>query len=397
MTTRFVNKLIYFLLITLITIFLSSGSAIAAEITVTENGGGSSNEANVSSNTQTTVEQNNNATVSNNVTSNADSGGNVASNNTGGTTTIQSGEAASAVEVKNEVNTSKVDTACCPSNSSNPSEVTITGNGSDSSNAANASMNTTTTVSINNNATVTTVINGTANTGKNKADFNSGNVLVQTGNAKVTGEVINVNINNARVSLSQTTDADFTVKIGANGAGSANTVNKSSTKNVVTLVQNNSDILNITNWFANTGKNSASFNIGDVSIFTGTATVETIINNTGINSSTISLDCGCKEQTPPPPPCTSNCGNGGGCNENCGGTPGTTGGGGGGGNGGGGGSSGGGNGGSVLGIDTGGSVLPGTGSMLNMWLTLLAFLLFCSGLFLKSRSGRSPNLSFDIA
>ena len=384
-------------MIALITIFLSAGKAIATEISITDNGSGSSSEANVSSQTQTTVEQTNNAEVSNNVSSNANTGNNEANHNSG-EVNIQTGEAKSTTEVKNEVNTSRVTQDCCPNPSSAPSSVTITGNGADSTNTANASQNSTTTVLVTNNATVTTVINSTANTGKNKAEHNEGNVTIYTGNAKVTGEIINKDINNATVSLASSSQSDFMIKVAHNGAGSVNTVSKNTSNNVNVLVQNNADILNVTNWFANTGLNSTSYNLGDVTIVTGMATVDALIKNVGINTSKVEINCGCDNETPPPPPCTQNCG--GGCTENCGGSnPGTPGGGGngggGGGNGGGGGGGGNGSGGSVLGVGNGGNILPDTGSMLSMWLTMIAFLLFFSGLVLKSRSGRSPNFSLS--
>lgn len=385
-----INKLTHLILIVLITLFLSAGKVTAVEISITDNGSGSTSEANVTENTQTTVEQSNNATVENNVNSNSNSGNNEANGNTGGQTNIESGPAENHVEVTNSVNNSNVSQDCCPSSTPSPSSVTITGNGSGSTNTANVSMNTTTTVTVNNNAVVTNTVNGTANSGGNTANNNNGDVTIKTGKVSVTETIVNA-VNNAEVKVSTQQTGTLNAKIAGNGALSVNTLNIINRNTTAVAINQNADVLNISNWFANSGNNTASGNVGDVVISTGDVTIATLIKNV-INMAKVDITC-CQPQTPPP--CEYNCNPNPPCEQNCNpnnppSNPGTPSNGGNGGNGNGGPSSGGSSGGSVLGI-TSGDILPATGSGWTLWLTILAGLLFALGFYLRMHPGRAPN------
>ena len=385
------KKSIHFILAIVITLFLSSSNVAATEISITENGSGSSNEAIVTQTTQTTVEQNNEATVENSVASNAESGNNEANANTGDQTNIQSGSVESNVTIENNVNNSKLDQNCCITPSPTPNTITITGNGANSTNSVNGAQTTSTTVSVVNNATITNTIKGVANSGGNKANNNNADVTIQTGKVTVTENVKNT-LNTSHIQFSTQSNNEFNMKISGNGTGAVTLINVNKANTIQIRNTQNADILTISNWFANSGNNTASGNIGDVIIKTGDVSISTIINNV-INSSTVKIEC-CKTETPPPPPCKENCG--GPENPQTPNNPASPSSGGSGGSSSGSGSSSGGNTyGSVLGI-TSGEILPATGSAWTLWLTILAGLLFALGFFLRMHPGRAPNRNLAI-
>ncbi len=398
------NLKLLFLFLILSSTFIYAQSVYAEDITIIGNGSGSTSEVNVTAATQTNIEQSNTAIINNDVSSTSNSGNNQADNNSGGDqTAVQSGSASSSVEITNEANSSSVTQNCCSSPA--PGTVSISGNGDNSANNANVSNSSSTTVTINNNATITTNIHGTANSGGNKAENNTGgNVSITTGAVSVRENVINV-VNNANVEISKNSNPEFYTKIGGNGAGSLNDSKVVNSAHQIIKVNNTADILNISTWFANSGQNEAFNNSGgDVSVITGPVEIESIIKNVGINSSEIVFNCCQTETTPaengPPPVCEKNCG---GENTPGGNNPGTTtpsggsnsggssnGGSGGGGGGGSSGGSGNSSVGSVLGIESG-SVLAATGSSVNLWLNILAMIMLLMGIYLKLKSGRSPN------
>lgn len=361
-----------------------AGSALPANaeqivISVSDNGSGSSNEVSVSSQSETTVNQSNTAVIENNVTTNANTGNNSADNNTGGDTSITTGNITTNTTVSNEnINNNS---AQVPSGGSVGGNVTISGNGSFSNNSVSAVANHTTHVTQNNIANITNNTTTNANTGYNSANNNSGDVTIKTGSITAETTIKNKNINNSIAKIlggcneNCTITHDMILKIFGNGTGSVNNL-LFSTDDTKTYTSNNlANIYNDVVHNLNTGGNSANGNNGDVAIITGD--VKSTINITNeANSSTVIIDCGCKEKpeeqehptTPPtkPTPSGGHGGNGGGN-----GAP-TS--------------------GDVLGAAIG-EVLPATGNLFLLWATIASLILFFSGWYLRFRSGCAPGLA----
>ena len=149
----------------------------------------------------------------------------------------------------------------------------ISGNGAGSENEVTVKQTSSTNVEQKNVANVTNKVNADADTGNNKANYNTGGeVMIDTGKAVVNAHVSNnLNTNVAEVencNCAQDTD----VKVSGNGAFSDNKVNVSNRNNVELNQKNYADVYNKVNVDANSGDNSAGFNTGgDVVIMTGDA------------------------------------------------------------------------------------------------------------------------------
>ena len=152
--------------------------------------------------------------------------------------------------------------------------IQISGNGAGSTNYANVTQVSNTTVTQTNTANVNNSVDATASTGNNSAGFNTGgNVTIDTGKANVTANVSNnLNSNAAEVKCCATGNTD--VLISGNGAFSNNTVNLTQTGNTNVTQNNNAHVNNNVDVSADTGGNSALFNTGgNVTVITGGATV----------------------------------------------------------------------------------------------------------------------------
>ncbi|MCL5438800.1 MAG: hypothetical protein M1268_02325 [Patescibacteria group bacterium] len=157
--------------------------------------------------------------------------------------------------------------------------IKISGNGSDTNNTANVTMNQTRVVVQNNTANITNNVNVDAKTGNNTADDNTGgNVTIKSGNSNVTANVTN-EVNSNQASIDCCASGNTTVEIKKNGTESDNTVNLDK-NNVTTVFQtNNADVNNDVNVDAKTGNNSAEDNTGgDVKITSGNAKVNTSLS-----------------------------------------------------------------------------------------------------------------------
>lgn len=296
----FRKKLSVIALFLSITTSLFRSSAIivkADELVVSGNGAGSSNEVTLEASNNTSIEQSNNADIDNNVNANSDTGGNEATDNTGGNTDITTGDIETDVEVTTTANSSVVDNECCPGGDLT---IEIKGNGSDSDSAVNVSSNTETNISVNQNADIRNDINGSANTGDNRANDNLGNVTIDTGSIWAKVKVKNAPVNISHVS-GGSMDPNVLINVSENGSGS---------NNLVTLLLNDLANININNqanfenkfaWNLNTGGNEANGNNGDVSIKTGNIWFDLFVENRANESH---VDWGCCEPpvTPPPPP-----------------------------------------------------------------------------------------------
>lgn len=382
------RRIIVLLTILLPTLSLYPRVSYAEEInlSVTGNGEGSQNEVQVQTQNETTVTQNNNSQVTNDITSNTDTGNNTASSNTGEEVTINTGSINTETIIDNtNINSNAASNQSCCQQTTN---ITISGNGSDSTNTVNISNVTTSNVFQTNNATLINKDTINANTGHNTASNNNGNVSIITGNITASSVIINANINNSFYKGANVLE-NLTAKISGNGEGSNNSINASIINDFSVILNNYFYLENISTQNLNTGYNIADGNVGDVTIKTGDIDSSVIIENVDINSNFTEIDCdGCHEEPPvcdPCDPCNSGtkpkeCDNG-----NNPSTP----------------PSGGGNTGGTSGGNNNsgssspigailGQMLPATGANLTIWMTLAALIMFFMGWYLRFRSGCAP-------
>lgn len=270
----------------------------ALEITVTGNGNESVNEVAVQTTTTTTVQQTNEADISNNVVTDANTGGNTASGNTGGNTSIDTGDVAQNVTVETAVNASSIETPCC---NGGDTKIEVTGNGSGSQNSVDLTKSQETNITISQDADVKNSVNGTANSGKNTANNNNGNVSIETGEIHVSGGIQNGPINVHDVFAPAPGDG-LSVKISGNGAGSGNNISLNIFDPTSVFITSNADIDNFVNWDLNTGENVADGNNGDVTIRTGDIFFDFFIKNGPINIGGVEIPCCRLPLIPPLPP-----------------------------------------------------------------------------------------------
>lgn len=265
------------------------------DVLIDGNGVFSTNTVNLTQNSKTTVTQTNTANVTNNVDANADTGNNNAKWNTGGDVTVSTGNATVNVDVSTQANANWAKVS--PAQGSGPStdvSLKILGNGVGSDNFIGATLTKNTTVNQNNSAYVNNDVNANAETGDNEAKFNTGgDVTVDTGNAKVMGDVNNmVNFNWADVNCGCA--FGLTAKIAGNGADlfdngphDDNTITAALTSLQSALQGNIANLSNNVDGDADTGDNSAKWNTGDVqgvddaSVVTGDATDNFGTQNSG--------------------------------------------------------------------------------------------------------------------
>ena len=168
--------------------------------------------------------------------------------------------------------------------------IQISGNGAGSDNYTKVEQTNTNTVSQNNTANVTNNVTSNADTGNNKAGFNTGgDVNIGTGKATTVANVTNTLNSNAAQIAGCNCEGDTNVKISGNGAKSDNTVTLKDT-NVNSIGQNN--VANVTNNVdnnANSGGNTANSNTGgDVMINTqGATAVSNVTTVANANSAMI--------------------------------------------------------------------------------------------------------------
>ena len=263
--------------------------AKALEIVITDNGSGSNNEVQTQVETSTNIEQSNESNISNEVVTEANTGGNEASGNTGGDINLTTGDVNQNLSIENSVNSSVVETECCPQDAS----VNISGNGADSENGVFLALNNNNTdVYIGQNADVKNKIEGVANTGENTANSNTnGNVSIDTGNIYAGGSIENgpINIHSVRVPSG---GGDYSLKIVENASSSINEIAAWFDNDNYVFVNNEADIFNFVYWDLNTGRNNANGNTGgDVSIKTGDIFFDFFIKNGPINVGSVEIPC----------------------------------------------------------------------------------------------------------
>jgi len=160
-------------------------------------------------------------------------------------------------------------------------DLTVSGNGSDSNSTVNVSSNNNTTVNQTNDANVTNNVNVTANTGNNSANDNTGgNVGVRTGDAN-TNVTVNNTLNSNQADVQNCGCAgDTNVTVSGNGTHSDNDVNLSNGGNTRLTQNNTANVRNNVDVDANSGNNNINDNTG------GNIRVRTGDINTDVNLST---------------------------------------------------------------------------------------------------------------
>jgi hypothetical protein len=264
--------------------------AKAYELVITGNGSDSDNTVSVEVQSETTVVQENEAKVVNDIETEAVTGENSATGNSNDTVVV-TGNIEQEVVVDNKLNESvAVVDNCCQQDTS----AKISANGSGSQNYISINSTNSTNVDVNQAASVTNSVDGYANTGGNSANYNGGDVVINTGNIKVSGAILN-DVNNSNVNVNSG-GAGFNANISGNGVASYNFINANISNNNNVNVTNSSFLNNFVEWFLNTGLNNAKGNNGSVSIITGDILFDFLIGNKA-NNSTVIVDC-CKVEDP---------------------------------------------------------------------------------------------------
>ena len=163
-------------------------------------------------------------------------------------------------------------------------EITISINGSGSSNDVQITNSSSSTVSQTNNAEIQNNVDTSASTGDNSVSSNNGDANITTGDIESSSTVSNENINtNFAGDQGCGCSEGTTAAIDGNGSDSINSIDLS-TVSLVDIIQTNSaQISNNSTTNANTGGNQANNNNGDVTIQTGNITSLISILNKNIN------------------------------------------------------------------------------------------------------------------
>jgi len=252
-------------------------------VEVSGNGAGSENQANIEVKTETVVQSTNTADIANNVEIDSNTGGNTANGNTGGEVQIQTGDSTTNLDLGNNINNQNLDISSCPGCQSGLN-IEISGNGEGSENSVDTQIGNWTNITVENQATVQNSVNVDANTGRNEASGNGGDVRISTGDISVDGGIRNrVNVSSIRVNP-QESNGDILIKNTQNGANSVNNINVEIENEVnieklnFAVVENDIDIQ------TNTGGNVADGNLGDIEIETGDISIIFEIINDPINA-----------------------------------------------------------------------------------------------------------------
>ncbi len=244
------------------------------------------------------------AAVVNEATTEVEHGGETSNGNIGDTT-INTGNANNTGAIINNTNTNL--SAGGPAGSGNVGVgIVNTNNGANSDNNGSATVVNNNDTNQNNSAVIINNMTQASITGDNEASENLGNSTITTGDANVSGTIINAantNVDGVAVSEFNIVDdhfGDFVLDFGANciagcsgnttiantdnGAGSNNSGTSNTTTNNNTTQNNDGTVTNNVNFLADSGHNETSKNnSGTSSITTGDANVAasllTFLNN----------------------------------------------------------------------------------------------------------------------
>jgi len=306
--------------------FSDSGDVTIAN---TGNGSNSDNDATISLEDNALLVQDNDANIQNDLEVDVNTGNNSASKNVGGNNTIDTGNATAVGTIVNSVNTNVAGAMVSEFNVTDDhvgdivldyeancvsgcggSDISLLNkdNGSESENLIDADLASNSVTFQSNEADVVNDLVLVANTGNNTADNNTGgNNSIDTGNATVNGNVINMLNNNIAGNVvygvvnifgeligdiivpekyAKAYDAgDISIGNVSNGSGSENTGELYLVDNQDYTQVNDADIINNLVIDANTGGNTTSSNTsGNNSIDTGNVDVNASILNIANNN-----------------------------------------------------------------------------------------------------------------
>ncbi|MBI4137227.1 hypothetical protein HY469_04150, partial [Candidatus Roizmanbacteria bacterium] len=168
----------------------------------------------------------------------------------------------------------------------------------ESNNSGSVSTNNTFAVTIDNDANINNNLDFEADSGNNTASFNVGGSEIDTGDANVSGVLINsanqTGLDVIEYNITEDYMGDVILELPAdfwtscnlcgpsgnlsaentgNGSDSTNSASIDSTNTQTTDIENNADVVNDFTLNANSGYNDTSYNVGDSSIDTGDANV----------------------------------------------------------------------------------------------------------------------------
>ncbi len=265
-------------------------------VTIKDNGAYSENEVEYKSEQEVEVDQDNDADIDNDVDVDADTGDNKANSNTNGSVEIKTGSVDSSVTVDNTVNLNSA--RLTGSNGGATLSVEIAGNGASSENEVEIKLEHEVEVDQDNDADIDNDVDVDAETGDNKASWNTGGeVVIDTGDvvSKVDLSTL-ANFNSADVdSCGCIFDEDSWVKIKDNGAFSENEFELETETEVKAEQDNDADIDNDADVDGDTGDNKVKgTTVGDdPTIETGASnsdvTVENEVNSNVLNGGDLNL------------------------------------------------------------------------------------------------------------
>ena len=166
-------------------------------------------------------------------------------------------------------------------------EITLSGNGSDTSNNVVVDQTTQTQVTQNNNAQVSESVVIDSNTGENVISDSGGVGSISTGNSQSSLE-LDTSVNKAAVKFIGCCRDEDRAQITGNNGGSQNDVVVNSASITDMTVAQNAQITNAVTGKLNTGRNEIHNVIGNSEIVTGNAYVNGKIENQNVNSFAVS-------------------------------------------------------------------------------------------------------------
>ena len=264
-----------------------SHRASASDLTIEGNGEGAVNDVDISTNTQTSVVQSNDAIYNNDINVSAVTGDNNISDNTSDDVYVQTGDASITETIENTGNVSTSYGLCCE----NDLSVEVTGNGVDSANSISYASTSQTTLSSQNTLSIENSVNGAATTGSNNISGNVGNVSVETGNIRVNENIVNDTVNIVNTTGLVRSVNSVSIVVSENGAGSSSSVGITLNNADSFLVTNEADIANKSVWDLVTGENTILRDVGNIDMKTGNIIFDSFINNGPINVGGIDVPC----------------------------------------------------------------------------------------------------------
>ncbi len=273
-------------------------SARAEEITISGNNESTQNSVTINNNDNTSIAQTSTGVIQNNITITSSTGGNSIADSTGESNVISTGNVNTTIGVTTEMNSSVSEAGCC---GDTESTYTISNNNSNSVNTISDSTQKTTSVAVNQHATVTNNVNGTMTTGANTISGTTGSNTIDSGDIEVTGSIVNGPINVAKYTLKKGTESVETY-IKDNNSESLNSITISKNENETNRINNKADIANLVLFDIFTGNNKVSGSLGKTNIFTGDIFFNLFIKNGPLNISESVIDCCQKNDDNPDEP-----------------------------------------------------------------------------------------------